>query len=424
MSFQKKVLPNGLTLITAELTSTEAVTVVVYVKAGTRHEQASQQGIAHFLEHFVFKGTKKRPSAIAISKELDGVGADYNAFTTKDHTGYYVKAEYTHIETALDVLSDMVLRPLLPAKELSKEKGVVIEEINMYADQPSSLIEELFDQHVYGSRHPLGKNILGTHTTITNLSAKHVKDFHALQYQPNNMIVGISGKLPVHAEQLVKKYFNKKSAATKRTSRKGRAYEPASRVTLQYKETNQAHFALGFKAPLTYTHKDVQRLKLVDIVFGGPMSSRLFTRVREKHGLGYYIYSHLSLYEDVSNWHVGAGVDTERFEQALTLLIKEWKKLAQGITAKELRMAKEYYKGKITLRTEDSARVAQWYARQGLFGLPHKTPVETKTAIDSFTLDEINALLQTYIQPQHLQLAVIGPYKDAEQFEKLLAAHT
>jgi len=412
----KEELNNGVSLVTAQISGTQAVTVMVYVKTGSRFENPEEAGIAHFIEHLLFKGTHKRPTTLDISKELDSVGAEYNAFTSKDYTGFYIKLKAEKIELALDMLSDMLFNSTLKQEEIDKEKGVIIEEINMYEDMPMYLTEEFFESKLYG-QNPLARNVLGTKDSITSMSRKQILHFYNRFYQQGRLVVSISGRLPDNCSVLTNKYFNKKKNIEKSFLR---VDDPAweNNVNIYYKKTEQVHLALGLPLELQYDHPDIYKFKLANIIFGGSMSSRLFINIREKQGLCYYINSGLNLYEDTANWAVYAGVDQERVERAVELIKSEWLNLAKGISAAEFAQAKEYFKGKLVLRFEDSAQVAQWFGKQELFGLDLDDPEAILKKIDDLSQEEINEILSKIIKSQSLMLAVVGPFKDKNKFNQ------
>lgn len=405
--YVREELKNGLSLVTAKIAGTQAVTVVVYVKTGSRYERENEAGIAHFIEHLLFKGTKRRPTALDISRELDSVGAEYNAFTSKDYTGFYIKLKSEKIELALDMLADMVFNPIFQAEEISKEKGVIVEEINMYEDMPMYLTEEFFESCLY-KNNTLGRPVLGTKDSITAMTRRQILNFHKKFYQQGKLVVSVSGHLPNNIKSLVKKYFQKGDSQTGTFSPVEKV-KVDRKVNIYKKKTEQVHLALGLALPLTYKHEDVYKFKLANIIFGGTMSSRLFINIRERQGLCYYIHSGLNLYEDTSNWAVYAGVDQARAKQAIELIREQWFNLSKGVTESEFRQAKEYFKGKLALRFEDSAQVAQWFGKQELFGIDLEEPRVIFKNIDKLTLQEVNEALASVLSSEALCLALVGP---------------
>lgn len=420
MAFNKTILPNGLTVVTAPKSGTQAATVLMFIKVGSRYETARQAGLAHFLEHVIFKGTKKRPSTLHISRELDSVGAEYNAFTGKEYTGVYAKVDKQHIELAVDVVTDMVYNATFDVEELEKEKGVVLEEINMYEDSPSDIASSVFEQHLYGG-HALGRMIIGNKQSVTDFARKDVVDFYKKYYQPKNMVLSISGNISEDIEKLIKKYAKKK---TNRPTKKASVFTLKKKPTpvfIKQKTTEQAHLILGLPVPVKYGHKDLYALRLTNIIFGSSMSSRLFINIRERQGLCYYVYSTTHVYTDTANWYVGAGVDTSRTEKAIALIHREWKKLAQGVTRTEVAQARSYLMGKLALGQEDSANTAEWYARKALFGQKLESPQDALKKIENITHKEVNHAIKKYCKLNKLQLTIIGPFEDTTQFKKIIA---
>jgi len=421
MQYKKIVLPNGLRTIITNQPGTEAVTVMIFARVGSRRESKKISGIAHFVEHLAFKGTKNFPTTLHISKALDSVGSEYNAFTSKDYTGYYVKVDKQHIELAMQILSDMTFYPLYDETEFQREKGVIIEEINMYEDTPMYMTEEYFEEQLYGKDNALGRFVIGNKNSITKMTRQDVIAFHNKYYQSSNLTVSIAGSVPVDVERLLKKYFlkNKKKSipATKQFSQL-----PAKEIVcIKPKKTEQMHLSFGLPVDLNYGHKNVLTAKIVNIVFGGNMSSRLFINIRERQGLCYYINSNFNLYEDVANWQVVAGVDPKRLDKAINLINKEWQKLVKGISKAEFEQAREYYKGKLALQMEDSSQVAQWYAKQELFSLKIQSPEDIKQQVDKLTQVDVNKWLAKQVKLNQLRLTVVGAAANKNHFLKLLS---
>lgn len=419
--YKKKTLQNGLRLILSPLHETKAVTVLVLVGVGSRYEEKNINGITHFIEHMLFKGTKKRPTSLDITKELDGVGASYNAFTSKDHTGYYIKIASDKIELAFDLLSDMIFNSKFEAKEIKKEKGVIIEEINMYEDNPLLYISHLFEETVFGA-HPLGWRISGPKEVIKKVSKEQILDYKDNFYRPNNMVVTVAGRFgEKEINTLIDKYFVKEGGSKKiKQPKKVKITQKSANLTLKFKETEQIHLALGFPA-YSYFDKSYYALSLLAIILGGNMSSRLFTEVREKRGLAYFIKADISPYQDTGILMIQAGLDKARIEPAIKLILNELKEVRErGVTAKELKSAKEYLKGKIILELEDSENIADWYGKQELLLNKILTPEQRLKKIFAVTLDDIKKTARDIVKESKLNLALIGPFKSEKQFKKLL----
>ncbi|MAF13974.1 MAG: hypothetical protein CMI53_03720 [Parcubacteria group bacterium] len=419
--YQKTKLKNNLTLITSPLKQTKAVTVLIQVPVGSRYEKKEINGMSHFVEHMMFKGTKLRPTTQDISKELDSVGAEYNAYTGKDHTGYYIKVTADKIELAFDILSDMLFNSVFDDQELQKEKGVIVEEINMYEDNPLMYVHGLFEEIVYGN-HPLGWQISGPRSTVKSITRKQMVDYKNKYYEPANMVMTIAGNFSkAKVNTLTKKYFNAGSKSkSKKSFSKINIKQSAPKIRLINKNTEQVQVGLGFPA---YGLDDPKKLplSLLGIILGGNMSSRLFTVVREKHGLAYYVKADVSSYHDTGTLYIQAGLDRKRIKEAIKLILSELKKIKDiGVTDKELSDAKEFLKGKFSLSLEDSENIAEWLGRQQVLSNKIYTPEQKLKKIFAVKKDDIKKVAQEVIQSKHLSLALIGPFKDKKIFSKLL----
>ena len=415
----KSIFPNGTTVLFCPLRETEAVTVLVLVKVGSRYETKDVTGVSHFIEHMMFKGTKQRPSSLALSKELDSVGAEFNAFTSKDHTGYYVKVVKEQLPLALDILSDMLHHSLFKMSELNRERGVIIEEIKMYEDNPLMSLGDVFEGSLYGA-HPLGWNIAGTIPIMQSVPRAKVLKYLRAQYHPDRTLVVVAGNYSSSAAHLVSKHFGRRG---ERGAAHGYQKAPGTireGVYIKNKDTKQVHLGFGTMGyPLG--HPDAEAAALLSIILGGTMSSRLFISVRERKGLCYYIRAGLNAYEDTGNFGVFAGVDIARVELALSTIIDELKKARRkGVTKEELTRAKEYIRGKVTLDLEDSASIAEWYGKQYLFLQELKTPQEKLKRYLKVTMGDVRRAAVQMLDHRRYALALIGPFKNTRPFEKIL----
>lgn len=418
---QKYKLKNKLQVILTPQKETKAVTVLVLVGVGSRYETKNIAGISHFLEHMMFKGTVKRPTTLAISKELDRVGAEFNAYTGKDQTGYYIKINAEHLELALDMLSDMIFNSKLEEKELNREKGTIIEEINMYEDTPTRLVGELLEEELFKG-NTLGCWEGGTKKSVRATTRNKMVSFKNNHYFPKNMLISVAGNVEKSkTKSLVEKYFgNSLKNKTQIKFNKFKATQNKTQINLKYKKTEQVHLGLGFLGP-HYKHKDLLPTSLLAVILGGGMSSRLFINIRERQGLCYYIGSGLSIYQDVGNFYIRAGLDKERIFLAIELILKELKKIkTKGITKEELTRAKENIKGRTILDLEDSSSVAEWYGRQQLLIGSTKTPEQKIAEIMKVTKQEVDTVAKKMFQTKNINLALIGPYKSEKDFLKLL----
>jgi predicted Zn-dependent peptidase len=423
-------LSTGLPVVSIPMPSVESVTVLVLVNTGSRYEKPKEEGIAHFFEHMVFKGTQNYPDPQLLAGAVDSVGADFNAFTSKEYTGYYVKSASKNIRLALDVVSDLLLTPKLRQDDIDREKGVIIEEINMYADSPSRHINDLFDRMMFKGSG-LGHDIIGTKATVSEMTSEDFTHFLKQWYGHGNMLLVLAGDARVLQDpatiELAEQMFSKESNERIKDKVKLERYLPVQplaphRLHLHFKETEQAHFVMGWPG-INRTDADKYPLSLLSTVLGGNMSSRLFTEVREKRGLCYYVHSDSDMYHDTGVFGAAAGVDPARVEEALKVTISEFEAIASGekpITADEVQKAKDYVAGKMVLSFEDSENVAQYYGMKQLLTNAIEGPDEVMEKIKAVTREQIQAVAQRLIQDGELRLAVIGPFKDKEKFETII----
>ena len=418
--FEKIVLPNGLRVILAPLTSFKSVTAIVLCGAGSRYETKQTNGISHFLEHMFFKGTKTRPSTSDIAHTLDSIGADYNAFTGKESTAYYIKAASHHLPLMLDMLSDMLWESKLDGAEIKKERGVIIEEINLYEDTPMRRIGEIYEQLLWGDQ-PLGWDIGGRKEVIRSLTradfVRYTKDY----YLPSNLVLSIAGHFSKKSLlALLDKHFSRKIIG------KVRAYQPVGErqhkpaLKVAFKKTDQAHLVVGFRG-LSASHPDRYNLAILATILGGGMSSRLFINVREKRGLAYYVNASPWGYHDTGTLAAAAGVDLKRIEEAIAVILVEFAQIAaKKVSERELKKAKEYIKGGAILSWEDSRTVANAYGSDELLEGSIRTQEEVLTKIDAVKAEDVLRVAKFLFTNSKLNLAVIGPFKNPEKFEKIL----
>ncbi|HSD98325.1 MAG TPA: pitrilysin family protein [Patescibacteria group bacterium] len=420
MQYKRTILPNGLRVIVVPMQSFESVTVLVMVGAGSRYETPKNSGISHFLEHMAFKGTTKRPSSQDIAGLIDGIGGEFNAFTSKETTGYYIKAQSTHTETCLDLLSDMLTNSLLSKEEIEKEKGVIIEEINMYEDTPMRNLGDVYEGLLYGNT-PMGWDTAGTKEVVRSITKEDFQKYMATLYSPDNMTVIVAGGVDGNTEELVSKYFGPMGKFATITAQKVVEKQTKPAVLLKKKKTEQVHIALGVRT-VGLDHPDEDALEVLAGILGGGMSSRLFNEVREKRGLAYYIRTNADNYTDCGTLVTTAGVDKNRTKEAIEVILEELAKIKKpgSVTEGELTKAKEYIKGHFVLDLEDSRSVADYYAHQELLQEKLENPEQTIHNIDSVTLKDIERVAKKYLTQETLNLAVIGDFKDKKQFEDIL----
>lgn len=412
-------LSNGLRVLLQPLESTKAVTALILVGAGSRYEEKKINGIAHFLEHMFFKGAKKYPNAKAVSETIDGVGGDFNAFTGKEYVGYYVKLAGEHTDTALDVLSDMLLHAKFDSVEIDKERGVIMEEYNMYQDTPMYQVGWNFERLLYGDQ-PMGWDQVGTKELIMGVTQADFRKYQEDLYAPENTVITLSGAInPNVVLEKIKKLFvfpDRKKAY----NWKPLAPHTPERVHLTEKKTEQAHVVVGFPA-YPEAHPDHYVLKVLATVLGGNMSSRMFLGVREKLGLSYYISTSTDDYQDSGVLSTRAGVDVKRVDLAIQAICKEYGTIrGEKIPAAELKKAKEFIKGKLILRLEDSEEYAHLLGKQALLHGVVETPQDIMKKVDAVTIADIARVSADILKPEQLHLALIGPYASASHFNPLL----
>lgn len=432
---QKFTLKNGARLILVPQQNTAAVTVLILFRVGSRYETRNINGVSHFLEHMMFKGTRRRPSTSDISGELDSVGAEYNAFTGKDYTGYYVKIEARHLLKALDMLEDMLYHSKFDEEEFNRERKVIHEEIHMYRDNPMMRIEELIEEEIFAS-NTLGWPIAGTEETMNGIAHANLVNYYKTYYIPKRTVIAVAGNQPPETYEIVKKLFSKPHKRGVSLPREFKNFYPASlerqgaavvhkssqppRVKIEYKDTEQAQLALGWPA-YKYLDKRLPALSVLSTILGGTMSSRLFISVRERKGLAYYVRTGVDVYEDTGSFQVRAGLARGRMEEALETIMDELRKIKRsGITAEELHRAKENIRGKLAIELEESSEIASFYGRQELFTNKTLTPEEKVSRILKVTREEVKVAVNDIIRQDRLSMATIGPYKDEASFAKLL----
>ena len=422
MDYQRTVLKNGLRLILVPMESVQSVTALVMVGAGSRYETRKNNGISHFLEHMAFKGTKKRPSAMAISSLIDGIGGEFNAFTSKETTGYYIKSAANHIELNLDIISDMLQNSLFAPKEIQKERGVILEEINLYEDTPVRKIGDIYEQLLYGDT-PMGWDVAGRKDVIQTTTREDFISYLTSLYSPHNIAVivagGIAGK---NVEDYVDNYFGKMKRFDTIAGPKVKEKQQKPAVFIKQKTTEQVHIALGVR---TFPVHDKRRyvLSVLSTILGGGMSSRLFHEVREKRGLAYYVRTGSEHYDDCGSLVSTSGVDPKRIDDAIKVVLQEYRKIARStshVAKKELDKAKEYMKGHLVLEFEDSRAVAGFYGSQEVLEKKIDTLDEVIQKIQAVGVDEVEEIAAEIFKPQTLNLAIIGNFDDPSRFEKLL----
>lgn len=420
--FDKHLLKNGMRVVLSPMQETKAITLLALFRVGSRYENRRTLGLSHFLEHMMFKGTKKRPKAIQISKILDGVGAEYNAFTSKDYTGYYIKVNYEKTELAMELMSDMLANSVLAQEEVERERKVIKEEINMYEDNPIMLVEELYEQELYRGSS-LGWRIAGDVKSLANIRRKELVDFRGEHYRPKNTVFIASGRFPENLEKMISKYFGVLKGDGRPQGFKkfqpSKVHAAGPRVALRFRDTGQVQVVLGFPA-YAYKDKRLPALHLLATILGGSMSSRLFIAVRERRGLAYFVRASTSVYQDTGNLLIHAGLDKSRIDAAIKVIMKEVKRIRDGgVTREELVRAKENIRGRMTLALEESSDVADFLGKQELLTGEIKTSDQKLEKIFKVTQADVKKVAADVFKSNRLAAAIIGPFEDANRFQKL-----
>ena len=420
MQFSKQVLKNGLRVVTIPMRDNPTVTVLVLVEAGSKYETKKVNGISHFLEHMCFKGTVKRPKAVDVSKELDALGSLYNAFTAQEYTGYYAKSDARHFTQIFDIVSDIYLNSTFPEAEMEKEKGVIIEEINMYEDMPNRHVQDLLMKLLYGDQ-PAGWNVAGEKTNILNMKRADFVKYKSEHYLPEATVLVVAGQV-TEGEVMneVNKIFGSISRGTKGKKVKVLEEQSKPESLIGFKKTDQTHFVLGVRTYDLFSKKNAA-LSVLSGVLGGGMSSRLFQKLREEMGVGYYVRASNDAYTDHGFFQISAGVDNKRIDEVLQAVLSECKKLTEELVdPEELHKAKECLIGNMKLSLESSDDIANFYGGQELLRHEIKNVEEKTKEIREVTAKQIQNLSKEIFINQKLNLAIIGPFKDKNRFVKVL----
>ena len=419
-TFERHTLANGLRVLTAPLPHAKSITCFIMLAAGSRYETRPTSGIAHFTEHMVFKGTERRPTARDIAAEVDAIGGEFNAFTSKEYTGYFVRCAGESRAVALDVLVDMLRNSKFEPDEIEREKGVVIEEMNMYLDTPRDLVDNVYEEILYGDQ-PLGWMVVGRKDSVQAAQRETFLDYLAQWYKPTRMVVGLGGNIDEGSLGQIEELLGDLQG----NGADGPApLEPVetngARIKLHTKESDQAHLCLGtLSYPLK--HPDRYALQLLAVVLGGGMSSRLFTEVRERRGLAYYVFGTNYSYTDTGTLYSQAGVDLNRIDDAISTIAGELKRMAdEEVPSDELEKARSFAKGRFTLQTESPQGLLQFGLRREVLEGGAVEPQEVLDGLDAVTAADVQRVAQDVIGSQKFTLAVVGPFEDAERFEKLL----
>ncbi len=418
--YQTKTLKNGLTLITIPMPHLDSVTTLVAVGAGSRYETRNINGISHFLEHMFFKGSKKYPTAEIIATLVDGIGAVNNAATSKEWTYYWIKSSAKHVELATDIISSMLRDSLLSDDEIQREKGVIIEELRMYRDMPSRYVADLYEQLLFGNQ-PLGWDIGGDEKTINGISRNDFVKYVDSLYSPKNMALVFAGKLPKNIEQLAEKYF---TDLPKRDLSNPLSYKPTKqtkpRANIHFKKTDQANLILGVEG---YDRNDDRRhaARILGVILGEGMSSRLFIQVRERRGLAYHVSADHETYRDTGSFAVYAGLKLEKVYEGLEVIKAELERAVhEKVTDDELKKAKEIIRGRLAIRSESTNFLAEHFGVEFILDRELESFEDYLKKIDRVSADEVKKVAEELFKTNRYNLQVIAPIKSTSKFDKIL----
>jgi len=415
--FKKETLANGVRIVTEEIPYVRSVSIGIWVGAGSRDEDENNNGVAHFIEHMMFKGTAKR-TAKDIAETLDAVGGQLNAFTSKEYTCYYAKVLDEHLDIAIDLLSDMLFNSSFREDDLEKEKNVVIEEIKMYEDAPDELVHDIFASTLW-SDHALGRPVIGSEKIIKGLDREAVVGFKNRFYGPDSIVVAVAGN--IKHDLVVSKLAPLFSAINQQPEAKNfSAPKTSSRVYSRKKETEQVHLCVGTPG-LPLDHPDSYVLHVMNSVMGGGLSSRLFQEIREERGLAYSIYTYHSSYKDAGLFSIYAGLSRSNLNQVMDLVSKEMRNLRiKGITKDELVRTKEQLKGSIFLGLENVSSRMTRLGKSELCLNRVMTIEEVVDRINKVTLDEVRDLAGKFFRSENIVVSSVGPELDKKEFNVLL----
>jgi predicted Zn-dependent peptidase len=399
-----------------------SATILVLIGVGSRYETPKQSGLSHFLEHMFFKGTENRPTTKEIAEAIDNVGGEFNAFTTEEFTGYYVKVASEHIETGVDVVSDILLRPLFPAEEIERERGVIQEEIKMYTDNPMRHVNNLWQKVMFGE-HPLGKRVDGYKETVGAMKRKDFLAYVKSHYHTGNAIVVVAGNVDVKKTQtLFTKLFKPLTVGNETIPKNAPKKLPAQRFIHEYRKTlDQTHMMIGVPGVSSRDPRKYQA-ELLAAILGGGMSSRLFLNVRERNGLAYMVRTSSETYTDTGSFVTQTGVRTEKAVDALAIILSEYDRIMEEeVSEEELNKVKQMARGNMVLELEETNALALFGSVQELTEREVLTPDQIMKQFDAVTVQDIQTLARELLRKDKRAVALLGPQKSSKAFEKLLA---
>ncbi|MBX4195728.1 insulinase family protein [Candidatus Parcubacteria bacterium] len=420
MKFKKTTLPNGLRVVTVPTEGNPAVTVMILVESGSNYETKEQSGLSHFLEHMVFKGTKRRPNTLDISREMDELGAEHNAFTANEFTGFWAKGESRHFKKLLDILADMYLNPTLSEEEMEKERGVIIQEILMYEDMPQHKVGRLFLELMYGDA-PAGRFITGPAENVKKFTRKDLEDYRAGHYVADNTIVVVAGDIEdSEVKTEVMKTLGEIERKRKPVKPAVKEEQKAPALLVHKKKTDQTHMILGFHA-FNALDKRMPALQVLASILGRGMSSRLFHKLRNEMGACYYVSASADDYSDYGYFGIATGVESQRIEEVTKVILAECIKLMrEAVPPEELQKAKEYLSGRLYLGLETTDSLAEFYGVQEAIKHMIEKPEEVERDIRAVSAEDVQNVAREIFRAEKLNLAVVGDIEDEARLEKLL----
>jgi len=420
MNFKKTTLPNGLRVVTVMTKDHPSVTVLVVVETGSNYETKAENGLSHFLEHVCFKGTINRPKASDIARELDSLGAQNNAFTSNEFTGYYAKAAKKHFPKLFDVISDLYLNPTLPADDIEKERGVILEEINMYEDLPERKVWYVLSELLYGNV-PAGRSILGPKKNIRNFKREDFENYRNKHYVSSSTIMFVAGDIDHQTVvKEVKKNFKHVSKGKKLSKLAVKDKQKFPALLIHRKKTDQTHLIMAFRA-YPAGDKRAQALTLIAEILGKGMSSRLFHKLRDEMGVCYYVRAENDAFTDHGYFAISSGINVSRTKEVVKALLDECKKLCEvPVSDEELRKAKEHYAGNLYMNLETTDSLAEFYAIQEVATGKPKKPQELEGEIRKVAAEDIMKVAKDVFRNDGLNLAIVGDISNEKEIKKTL----
>jgi predicted Zn-dependent peptidase len=417
--YQKTTLPNGLRVLTSEMPHTRSVCIAIFVGVGSRYESEAEAGTSHFIEHLLFRGTRKRPLSKDISEAIEGVGGLLNGGTDKQLTYYWCKVTHEHFAEAAEVLTDMLRNSLFRPDDIEKERQVIIEEIHMCKDSPAQQVSLLIDNLLW-PQHPLGRDIAGTEESVNGLGREQLLNYMEAKYTPRNTLITVAGDVTHEAVlAIISKLLDGWTSTAPACAFLPYAENKGLRLQVEKRDTEQAHLCLALPG-IALSHPQRFHLDLLNVILGEGMSSRLFAEIRDKMGLAYNIGSYVDHYLDSGALTVAASVDPENLSLALSAILEQLEMLKGDIPPAEMHKAREISKGRLLLRMEDSHNVAGWLGGQEILTGKILTLDDVLEIIDSITVAQLQAVAEQLIQSSKARLAVVGPVQELKPLQQIL----